>query len=122
MIEGEMQTWQVAAGQDMTGDVVGVAVNLLGTITAINNAAVGINRSKEPSGVGLQVAVEGFVKCKMAAAITSYGVPIKVTTSGWITAAVSGDNTVGRFWQVTCASGDLALCNIDFRNIGYKPT
>jgi hypothetical protein len=98
------------------------AVTIAGTIAAaVDSNAAGILRHGGKTGESLGVIYEGITKVLAGAAITSGGLPIKITTSGFIISAVSGDLTIGRSLSF-CASGDLVQAFVDFKNLGYKPT
>lgn len=109
----------VVAGQDLPAACLYKAVTLGGTIAAaVAATAAGILTSQVNSGETASVIVEGLCKADIgAAAISTVGWPLKITTSGWLTAAASGDQTVGRA-IATCASGDRALVMLDFKNFG----
>jgi hypothetical protein len=98
------------------------AVTIGGTIAAsVTYQAAGILRHGGKTGETLGVVYEGITKVIAGAAISSGGVQLKITTSGYIITAVSGDLTIGRSLNF-CASGDLVQAFVDFKNIGYKPT
>jgi hypothetical protein len=98
------------------------AVTIGGTIAAsVTYTSLGILRHGGKTGETLGVIYEGITKVLAGAAITSGGMQLKITTSGYIIAAVSGDLTIGRSLGF-CASGDLVQAFVDFKNIGYKPT
>lgn len=98
------------------------AVTIGGTIAAsVDYAAAGILRHGGKTGETLSVIYEGITKVLAGAAITSGGLQLKITTSGFIIAAVSGDLSIGRSLSF-CSSGELVQAFVDFKNIGYKPT
>lgn len=96
-------------------------VSIGGTITPTILLAAGLLKTSVKSGDHAGVVYEGITKGWAAAAVTSGGVELTVTTSGWLTAAASGDRTCGRALE-PASSGDLFRCLVDFANIGYKPT
>jgi hypothetical protein len=106
-----------AAANDNTGPLHKV-VTCNGAIAGAPQLAMGVLKSKGAIGESLSVAVRGVVKAFAGAAISTIGYPITVTTSGFITAAVSGGYMVGKAMEV-CASGDLRPFLVDFTNIGY---
>lgn len=114
---------QVVAGADLdTAASRFKAVTIGGTIAAsVTYQAAGILRHGGKTGESLSVVYEGITKVMAGAAITSGGMQLKITTSGFIIAAVSGDLSIGRSLAF-CASGDLVQAFVDFKNIGYKPT
>lgn len=98
------------------------AVTVGGTIAAsVTFSSAGILRHGGKTGETLSVIYEGITKVLAGAAITSAGLQLKITTSGYLIAAVSGDLAIGRSLGF-CASGDLVQAFVDFKNIGYKPT
>lgn len=95
------------------------AVTIGGTIAAsANYQAAGILRHGGKTGETLSVIYEGITKVLAGAAITSGGLPIKITTSGFIISAASGDVSIGRALSF-CASGDLVQAFVDFKGLGY---
>lgn len=98
------------------------AVTIGGTIAAsVTYTAAGILRNGGKTGETLGVIYEGITKVLAGAAIASGGMQLKITTSGFIIAAVSGDLSIGRSLGF-CSSGDFVQAFVDFKNIGYKPT
>lgn len=98
------------------------AVTVGGTIAAaVDYSAAGILRHGGKTGESLGVIYEGITKVLAGAAVTSAGLRLKITTSGFIIAAVSGDLTIGRALGF-CSSGDLVQAFVDFKNLGYMPT
>lgn len=121
--ELDFKALQIVAGADLdTAASRFKAVTIGGTIAAsVNYQAAGILRHGGKTGEALSVVYEGITKVMAGAAITSGGMQLKITTSGFIIAAVSGDLSIGRALSF-CASGDLVQAFVDFKNIGYKPT
>lgn len=111
----------IPAAQDLTDPTTRFkALTIGGTIAANVNQAAGLLRTSCRSGETASVAYEGLTKAVAGAAITTPGFPLKITTSGFIIAASSGDATCGRYWQnAACASGDLIQGLFDFSDIGY---
>lgn len=111
---------QVTAGQDL--DTAGFrfkAITVGGTIAAsANYQALGILRHGGKSGETVSAVIEGITKVYAGAAITSGGLPLKITTSGFIIAAASGDVSIGRA-LTPCASGDLVQAMVDFTNLPF---
>jgi len=114
---------QITAGADLDTPASRFkAVTIGGTIAAsVTYQAAGILRHGGKTGETLSVIYEGITKVLAGAAITSGGLQLKITTSGYLIAAVSGDLSIGRSLSF-CASGDLVQAWVDFKNIGYKPT
>lgn len=94
------------------------AVTVGGTIAATPNSAAGILRHGGKTGETLSVIYEGITKVLAGAAVTSAGVPLTVTTSGFIISAVSGGISIGRSLGF-CASGDLVQAMVDFKSLGF---
>jgi hypothetical protein len=111
---------QITAGADLDTPASRFkAVTVGGTIAASANwAAAGILRHGGKTGETLSVIYEGITKVLAGGAITSGGLPIKITTSGFIIAAASGDVSIGRA-LAPCASGDLVQAFVDFKNLGF---
>ena len=114
---------QITAGADLDTPASRFkAVTVGGTIAAsVTYQAAGILYHGGKTGEQLSVVYEGITKVYAGAAVTSAGQQLKITTSGYIIAAVSGDLSIGRSLAF-CASGDLVQAFVDFKNIGYKPT
>lgn len=109
---------QVAASIDLTPNGMkfkGITVG--GTIAADVKQAIGILRHGSPAGGGSSVVYRGISKVLVGAAVTTVGIPLKLTTSGFTLQCVSGDQSYGRA-MTTAASGDLLLALIDFTNLG----
>lgn len=94
-------------------------VTLNGTIAANNLRAAGILRSGGKTGETVSVIYEGITKVVVGAAVNTVGYPLKLTTSGFVIAAASGDLTFGRS-VTTAASGDLMQAMVDFKTLGYS--
>lgn len=111
---------QITAGADLdtpASRFKGVTIG--GTIAAsANYQAIGILRHGGKTGETLSVVYEGITKVVAGAAVTSGGTPIKITTSGFIIAAASGDVSIGRA-LTPCASGDLVQAMVDFTNLPF---
>lgn len=115
--EGNYNLETVRAGQVLPTDCLHKAVTFGGTIAALPGPSAGILRSTaQQAGQGVSVVYEGVTKVKAAAAITSLGAPLTITTSGFAAAAASGAVHVGRFME-TCASGDLVKAYVDFMSL-----
>lgn len=104
----------VAAADDFTPAAMRYkAVTFGGTIAAAYTRAAGILVSSVKSGETASVAYHGITKAYAAAAVSTIGFPLKITTSGFLTVAASGDPTIGRA-LTTAASGDLIPVAINF--------
>lgn len=113
MIHGKYETWQVAAGQDLSACLF-KAVTVGGTIAANASTALGILVTKGSTGEHVGVAVSGVVKGWAGGAISA-GAAVTITTSGFFTAAGSNGVPVGKALE-TCASGDLFPALVNFAN------
>lgn len=117
------ELFQVPALADLLADsVMHHAVSLIsGTITPTALAAIGVLKSKGLSGNNVAVCYQGITKVAAGAAVNTAGYPLTVTTSGWFTAATSGQFAIGRSLS-TAASGDLLAAMVDFTNIHQLAT
>ena len=100
----------VVAGADLNG-VAGTgaqykAVAIGGTIASNNDNAIGLLQNKPKSGEDASVAYQGRIKYVAGAAITA-GNQVRVTTSGYMIAVLSGYLPVGRALE-TVGSGGIA--------------
>lgn len=111
---------QITAGADLSGDGSKFkAVNFDGTIASENLRAAGILRHGAPTSGFISVVYEGLTKAYLGATVSTPGIPLKITTSGFLIACASGDTAVGRLGDRAGASGDLAEVSVDFKSIGY---
>jgi hypothetical protein len=81
------------------------AVSVAGTIAATSNAAYGLQQTKPNSGQHGDIGFFGEMKAWAGGTINSGGL-VKVTTSGFIVAATSGDTAIGKCLS-GAASGDV---------------
>lgn len=93
------------------------AVTIGGTIAASPATAIGILKYGASSGGNASAVYEGLSKAYVGVAVSTLGWPLTVTTSGWLTTATSGNQTVGRALALA-ASGDIVPVAIDFKNLG----
>ncbi len=108
----------VRAGADLTGDGVKFkAITYAGTIAATSIAAAGILRFGGKQNENVTLDVFGIFKAQFGTAVNTAGYPLKATTSGYIVAANSGDESIGRAMAVT-ASGDIAQAMFNFLTCG----
>ena len=114
------EKYQVVAGADLTADsAMHHAISLIsGTITATARESIGVLKSLGASGNHIAVCYQGITKLAVGAAVGSAGAPLTVTTSGWFSAATSGQYTIGRA-LAAAASGDLVSAMVDFKNLAY---
>jgi len=112
---------QVTAAEDLsTAAMRYKVVTWGGTIAANVKQMAGILKFGANSGGVASVVVEGYTKGDCAIAISTAGWPLKATTSGWLTAAASGDQVLGRYiGQVATASGDRIPIGLDARALGF---
>jgi hypothetical protein len=117
------EKYQVPAQADLTAaSALHKAISLIsGTITPTALAAIGVLKSNGLSGNNVSVCYWGITKVSAGAAVSTAGYPLTVTTSGWFTAATSGQFVVGRS-LATATSGDLLSAMVDFTNIHQLAT
>lgn len=110
----------VEAGEDLSSRQYH-AVNVSGTLAATPEAAVGLLQNK-PSASGRDGAARMTGKSfyRAAGAVTA-NQPLGVTTSGWITVADSGDQTIGKAISAV-ASGGIGEGVFNFATVGYLAT
>ena len=105
MHQGNFNTIALAAGADLSAAQY-KAVAVGGTIAASSAAAIGLLQNKPgASGRGAAIAYFGHMKGYAGAAITA-GAQVQVTTSGFLIAATSLGNCIGKA-ITAAASGDL---------------
>lgn len=108
----------VRAGADLSAAAVQFkAVTFAGTIAATTVSAAGILRFGGKQNENVTVDVFGIFKAQFGTAVNTAGYPLKATTSGFIVAAASGDESCGRAMAVT-ASGDIAQAMFNFLGLG----
>jgi hypothetical protein len=93
--------------------VMGLGGDIAGTV----GAAAGILQNKPKSGEEASLAYLGMSKFRAGGAV-SQGDELTVTTSGWVTAASSGDRTVGRA-RFAASSGAVGRGVFNFAAPGY---
>jgi Uncharacterized conserved protein (DUF2190) len=108
---GDSQKIAVSAGADLSAAQYKV-IDVAGTISAANSAALGVLQNKPKSGEDASVAVLGHMKAYAGGTITK-GARLKVTTSGWLVVVASGDGTCGKSLQAA-NSGSLVEFIGDF--------
>jgi hypothetical protein len=108
----------IAAGADLTAETSQFkAVTFAGVIASTSIAAAGILRYGGKSGESVTIDIDGVFKAKFGAAVSTAGYPLKITTSGYVVAAASGDDIVGRAIAIV-ASGDIAQAMFNFMGAG----
>jgi hypothetical protein len=111
---GRHNDWSITATEDLSVATARFhAVSFAGLVVANTSRAAGILITSARSGERVSVAYEGVMKVAAGGAVSTLGYPLKITTSGWLIVAASGDQHVGRA-TATCASGDLVEAFIDF--------
>ena len=107
------ETLQVVATEDLSAAAMRYkAVTYAGTIAADNKRPAGIMKYGANSGSAATIIVEGITKADVTGTVTTIGWPLKATTSGWLTAAASGDQVIGRA-LTAAASGDRVALTLD---------
>jgi hypothetical protein len=106
---------QITAAEDLSAAGMRYkAVTFAGTIAATTALAAGIMKFGANSGNVASVILEGVTKGDCATAVTTAGWPLKITTSGWLAAAASGDKVIARYiGQAASASGDRIAIAVD---------
>ena len=108
----------VQATADLSGTASLFKVITIGGVicsaAAIRQAA-GILWHGGPSGAGVSVVRSGITKALAGVGVSTVGYPLSVANSGFVTVAVSGGVSLGRFRE-TCSSGDLVPVEVDFGN------
>src|SRR3954469_24285439 len=118
---GRQNQWSVIATEDLSVATARFhAVSFAGLVVASNSRAAGILVTSARSGERISVIYEGVQKVAVSGAVSTLGYPLKITTSGWLTVAASGDVTCGRA-VATCASGDLVEAFVDFMTVPAWP-
>jgi hypothetical protein len=83
---------QVTATEDLSAATARYkAVTFAGTIAADAKRPAGLLKFGATSGSIVSVILEGLTKGDVSGTVTTIGWPLKITTSGWLTAAASGD-------------------------------
>lgn len=101
----------VLAGADLSSSQY-KAVAYAGTIAASNSAAAGILQNKPESGEDGTLTIVGRTFIRAGGAISAGGL-IMVTTSGWLTAVVSGSLPCGRAFEAI-TSGSIGEAYVNF--------
>lgn len=126
-IQGKHETWAMIAGEDM--DDLTAGTGHIFKAVALDDQKIAAN-GLEAGGVLTQVgknnehvtlAVRGIMKFTAGGAVTA-GARVTVTTSGYFTAAGSGDYVVGRALEAAVASGAVGHGLFDFANPYYMTT
>lgn len=119
--EGAQKKWSINATEDLSVATARFhAVSFAGLVVASSSRAAGILVTSARSGERVSVVYEGIAKAAISGTVTTLGYPLKITTSGWLTVAASGDATCGRA-TAACASGDLLEVMVDFMTVPAWP-
>lgn len=110
---GDMEIVTVTAGADLSAAQFKV-VDVAGTISAANSAALGILQNKPKSGEFAAVAYAGHCKAYAGGSVAK-GARVKVTTSGYLLTVSSGDGACGKT-LAAANSGSLVDVIVDFSN------
>jgi hypothetical protein len=114
---GRQNLWSVQATEDLSVATARFhAVSLAGLVVASVSRVGGILVTSARSGERVSLVYEGVAKVAAGGAVSTLGYPLKITTSGWLIVAASGDQHVGRA-LATCASGDLVEAFVDFMTL-----
>jgi len=118
---GRQNDWAIVATEDLSVATARFhAVSFAGLVVGSSSRAAGILVTSAKSGERVSVVYEGVAKCAMGGTVTTLGYPLKITTSGWLVEAASGDATCGRA-TTAAASGDLTECFVDFMTVPAWP-
>lgn len=105
MHQGKFETVTLAAGADLSGSQY-KAIAVAGTIAGTSEAAIGLLQNKPgASGRHATVGYSGHMKAYAGAAITA-GAPLQVNSTGFIIAATSLGNSIGKA-LAAASSGDV---------------
>ena len=110
---GDIEVVTVSAGADLSAAQFKV-IDVAGTISAANNAALGVLQNKPKLGESACVAYNGHVKAFVGAAVTK-GARVKTTTSRYLVTVASGDGACGKT-LAAANSGSLVDVLVDFTN------
>lgn len=119
--DGRKNAWSVLATEDLSVAAARFhAVSFAGLVVGSSSRAAGILYTSAKSGERASIIYEGVAKVAAGGAVSTLGYPLKITTSGWLVVAASGDASCGRA-TATCASGDLVEAFVDFMTVPAWP-
>jgi hypothetical protein len=101
-IQNTFNQWQMKAEEDLSNTVAGTghihkAVSIqTGKITSTALDVIGLVQRAARQNAHVGVGVDGIQKFVAAAAVSSAGIHLTVTTSGYLTTVGSGDYVVGK--------------------------
>ena len=124
-VQNRFATWTFVAQEALenlaagTGHLYKAVSALTGKLAANGQSATGILQEGGPNGSHVTEGYKGIMKFTAGAAISSKGVPLTVTTSGYFIAATSGSYIVGRYRQgtndaIAISSGSVGTGLFDF--------
>lgn len=93
-VSGDQEVVAIVAGADLRTMQYKV-IDVAGTISAANSAALGVLLNKPNTNEGASVAYAGHMKAYAGGTITK-GARLKVTTSGFLVVVASGDGACGK--------------------------
>lgn len=93
-VSGESLKIAITAGADLSAHQFKI-IDVAGTISAANGAALGVLINKPKSGEDATIAYSGHMKAYAGGSITR-GARLKVTTSGFLIVVASGDGSCGK--------------------------
>lgn len=105
-----------AAGDLSAYQYLAVGYTTNGQVTVSSGSVynyVGILANKpEAAGRAASVVTNGRFKATAGAAISSYGLPLKVGAGGYLTLATSGTQVVGRNVETAASSGEVITVDL----------
>jgi len=122
-VSNEKREYTAQATADLTAQASRFrGVSIAGTLVAVNPVAgvsaqcIGILNTSARSGELFSYVYDGITRCVAGFAISTLAHPVMVGSSGYVFAAVSGGNSIGRALD-TAASGDLFRAIVDFKTL-----
>jgi len=94
-VQGDQEVVGILAGADLSSGCQFKVIDVAGTISAANSAALGILLNKPQLNEEAAVCYAGHSKAYAGGAITK-GARLKVTTSGYVVVVASGDGACGK--------------------------
>ena len=116
--ENTFRAWSFKAKSDLSSMVAGTGVihkavdNYTGNIAAAGALAFGLLKFGADSGGHVSAGFDGLMKYTSALAVSTPGMELSVTTSGYLTLATSGTWSVGKALEaVTSGSVGMGVFN-----------
>lgn len=119
------RTWEFTTQNDLSNETAGTgAINKVidsdtGDIAATGLAGSGLLHAGANSGTTGTHVYDGIIKYTAAHAISSQGLPLTPTTSGYLTIASDGDWAVGRSGVTAVLSGAVGEGIFNFNTAWY---